>query len=124
MRCSRWLAERSLHWPLTLTMLGLLGLSMTLRYWVILTLGERWSTRVYCLPGVPRIRGGPYRFLRHPNYLAVCVEMVALPMVHTAWLTAALFSVANGLVLRERIAVEDAALDALGGGGGSPEESR
>ena len=97
---------------------------MATRYWVIATLGERWTTRVVCLPDEPLVAAGPFRFLRHPNYAAVVAEMVALPMVHTAWLTAALFSVANGLVLRERIAVEDAALDALGGGGGSPEESR
>ena len=61
-------------------------------------------------PGRPLVTSGPFRWLRHPNYLAVIVEFIALPMVHAAWLTAIGFSVANGLVLRHRIRVEEAAL--------------
>ena len=61
---------------------------MALRYWAIATLGERWNTRVIVVPGAPAVTAGPYRFLRHPNYLAVVVEVAALPLVHGAWLTA------------------------------------
>jgi len=95
-----------LGWP----MLALVGATMALRYWVIATLGERWTTRVLVLPGAPLVAGGPYRFLRHPNYLAVAVEVVALPLGHTAWMTALACGLANLLVLALRIRVEDAAL--------------
>lgn len=115
-----WLLERSFHPWLGLAMLALVLLAMSLRYWVVSTLGERWTTRVYWLPGEARIESGPYGYLRHPNYLAVCVEMVALPLVHTAWLTAVVFSLANALLLRHRIRVEDAAIDELGEIGGRP----
>jgi methyltransferase len=105
-----WLLDRPflpwLGWP----MLALVATTMALRYWVIATLGERWTTRVLVLPGAPLVAGGPYRFLRHPNYLAVAIEVVALPLVHTAWLTALLCGPANLLVLALRIRVEDAAL--------------
>ncbi|HXT21632.1 MAG TPA: isoprenylcysteine carboxylmethyltransferase family protein, partial [Thermoanaerobaculia bacterium] len=82
-----------------------------LRYWVIATLGERWTTRVLVLPNAPLVAGGPYRWLRHPNYLAVAVEVFALPLVHTAWLTALVCGAANLAVLALRIRVENAALD-------------
>jgi methyltransferase len=59
------------------------------------------------------VTGGPYRFLRHPNYLAVITEMFALPLVHTAWLTALVFSVLNALVLRVRIRAEEEALSRM-----------
>ena len=91
-------------------MLVALTVSMALRYWVIATLGRRWTTRVFCLPGEPVIAGGPFRHLRHPNYLAVVMEIFALPMVHTAWMTAIVFSLANGLLLRRRVRVEEEGL--------------
>lgn len=106
-----WLLDRPFDPRLGIPMLGLLGLSMALRYWAVATLGKRWTTRVICVPGLPVITGGPYRFVRHPNYVAVVIEILALPLVHGAWITAALFSVANLLVLRTRIRVEEAALD-------------
>ena len=64
---------------------------------MIATLEGRWTTRIVVLPEVPPITGGPYRFLRHPNYLAVILEILSLPLVHTAWLTALVFSVLNAL---------------------------
>ena len=106
-----WLLERPFVPGLALAMALLLVLTMGLRYWAIATLGKRWTTRVVCVPGLPVVTGGPYRLFRHPNYLAVVVEIFALPLVHGAWLTAAAFSVANLFVLRTRIAVEEAALD-------------
>jgi methyltransferase len=98
-----------LGWP----MLTLLVAAQALRWWCIATLGPQWNTRVVVVPGLPRVSHGPYRLLRHPNYLAVVVEGVALPLVHTAWLTAMLFSVANLLVLRTRIRCEERALRLL-----------
>jgi len=96
----------ALGWP----MLGLVLGAMALRYWAIAALGGRWNTRVIVVPGDPVEVGGPYRFVRHPNYLAVAVEIAALPLVHTAWVTALVFSLANALLLRARIAHEEEAL--------------
>ena len=62
------------------------------------------------MPGLARVTRGPYRFLRHPNYVAVGAEIVALPLVHTAWLTAIIFSVLNAFLLAARLRVENAAL--------------
>jgi methyltransferase len=92
------------------SMLALLAGAMALRYWAIATLGRRWTTRVVVVPGLPVVTAGPYRWLRHPNYLAVMIEVAALPLVHTAWITAVVWSAANALVLRARIASEEAAL--------------
>jgi methyltransferase len=84
--------------------------AQALRYWAIATLGERWNSRIIVVPGLPPVTGGPYRFLRHPNYVAVCVELAAVPLIHGAWLTALVFSVGNALLLRVRIRAEEAAL--------------
>ena len=84
--------------------------TMALRYWAITSLGDRWTTRVFVVPGEPPVARGPYRWMRHPNYLAVIMEVAALPLVHTAWLTALAFSIGNALVLRTRIRVEEQAL--------------
>ena len=95
---------------LAAVMLALLVLAALLRWWVISSLEGRWTTRVVVLPGTPPVTRGPYRFLRHPNYLAVIAEILALPLVHTAWLTALVFTLANAVVLRARIRAEEAAL--------------
>lgn len=105
-----WFLRRPFVPVLGWTMLGLLAATMALRYWAIASLGRRWNTRVVIVPGEPPVVGGPYRFLRHPNYLAVVLEIAALPLIHTAWLTALLFSLANAWLLRVRIAAEEAAL--------------
>jgi methyltransferase len=99
-----------LGWP----MLVLVILSQALRYWCIATLGRQWNTRVIVVPGLHLVVNGPYKWLRHPNYLAVVVEGFALPLVHTAWLTAVTFTVLNAvLLLGFRIPTEDRALGAL-----------
>jgi len=95
-----------LGWP----MLALLAGAHALRWWCIRTLGPQWNTRVLRVPGAPLVTGGPYRWLRHPNYVAVVVEGFALPLVHTAWVTALVFTVLNGLLLRVRLRVENEAL--------------
>jgi len=85
-------------------------LAQVLRYWAVASLGERWNVRVIVVPGEPPVQRGPYRFVRHPNYAAVVLEMVAVPLIHGCWLTAAVFSALNALVLRVRIRAEEAAL--------------
>ena len=87
-----------------------LAATMGLRYWVIDTLGARWNTRVIVVPGLGPVTGGPYRFIRHPNYVAVVAELIALPLIHTAWGTALVFTALNAWMLRVRIRVEEQAL--------------
>ncbi|MFF3468762.1 isoprenylcysteine carboxyl methyltransferase family protein [Streptomyces sp. NPDC001984] len=107
-----WLADRpfvpALAWP----MLAALAGAQALRWWCIGTLGPRWNTRVMVVPGLPLVTSGPYRLLRHPNYVAVVAEGVALPLVHTAWFTAAVFTVLNAALLTVRIRCENRALAA------------
>jgi methyltransferase len=95
------------------SMLGLVLASQALRCWCIVTLGRRWNTRVIVVPGLPPVRSGPYRLLAHPNYLAVVVEGLALPLLHGCWITAAAFTVLNAALLTVRIRVENAALASL-----------
>lgn len=92
-------------------MLGLLVATMGLRYWAISSLGDHWTTQVIVVPGEAAVRRGPYRWFRHPNYVAVVFEVAALPLIHTAWLTAVFFSLGNALVLRARLRSEEAALE-------------
>lgn len=108
-----WLLGRPFIPALAAVMLLLASLAAALRWWVIATLHGRWTTRIVCLPGVAPVTDGPYRWLRHPNYLAVIVEMFALPLIHTAWLTAVLFSALNAVILRVRIRAEETALSRL-----------
>ncbi|MEU0449515.1 isoprenylcysteine carboxyl methyltransferase family protein [Streptomyces tendae] len=96
----------ALGWP----MLALALLAQALRWWCIATLGPYWNTRVIVVPGARLIGAGPYRFLRHPNYVAVVVEVAALPLVHSAWLTAAVFTAANAMLLTVRLRCENTAL--------------
>jgi methyltransferase len=108
-----WLLDRPLLPSLAAAMLVLLAAAMALRYWAIASLGGlggRWTTRIVVLPGAPLIERGPYRLLRHPNYLAVVVEIFALPLVHTAWITAIVATVANAMILAVRIRAEERAL--------------
>jgi methyltransferase len=96
------------------TMLVLVAASQALRWWCITTLGKQWNTRVVVVPDLPLVRRGPYAVISHPNYVAVVVEGAALPLVHSAWVTALVFTVLNAMLLRVRIRTENAALaDAL-----------
>ncbi len=99
-----------LGWPMLVIALG----TQVLRYWCILTLGRQWNTRVIVVPGMPRVTGGPYRWMSHPNYVVVIAEGIALPLVHTAWITALAFTVLNAILLFGfRIPAERRALAAL-----------
>ena len=95
-----------LGWP----MLGIVAASTAMRWWCASVLGKHWNPRVIVIEGGPLVSRGPYRWLHHPNYVAVTAEVAALPLVHTAWVTALVFSIANALVLRVRIRTENAAL--------------
>jgi methyltransferase len=107
-----WLGHRSFEAALGWPMLALVVGSQALRWWCICTLGRQWNTRIVVVPGMPRITDGPYRLLSHPNYVAVVVEGLALPLVHDAWLTAIVFSGLNAALLTVRIRAEDVALRA------------
>lgn len=100
-----------LGWPMLVVVVA----AQALRWWCIASLGRQWNTRVIVVPGLSLVTRGPYRlrWLRHPNYVAVVAEGVALPLVHSCWLTAAAFTVLNALVLRARLRTENAALAAL-----------
>ncbi|MCH9640287.1 MAG: isoprenylcysteine carboxyl methyltransferase family protein [Actinomycetia bacterium] len=99
----------ALGWP----MLALVIAAQGLRWWCITTLGRQWNTRVVVIPGAPRVEGGPYRWISHPNYVAVAVEGFALAMVHTAWVTALAFTILNAALMSTRISVENSALARL-----------
>lgn len=106
-----FLGDRPFVSPLWWTMFALVLAAQALRWWCITVLGRRWNTRVIVIPGLSLVAAGPYRWLRHPNYLAVVIEGIALPLVHTAWLTAIAFTVLNAaLLLGFRIPAEDRAL--------------
>lgn len=97
------------------SMFALVLAAQGLRWWCIATLGRQWNTRVVVVPGAGRVTGGPYRFLSHPNYVAVVAEGIALPLVHTAWITALVFTILNAALLWVRISVENKALGTLRG---------
>ncbi|MEV8096995.1 isoprenylcysteine carboxyl methyltransferase family protein [Kitasatospora sp. NPDC085879] len=104
------LLDRPFVPALGIPMLLLVVAAQALRWWCIASLGPRWNTRVIVVPGLPLVTRGPYRWLRHPNYLAVVVEGAALPLVHSAWLTACAFTALNLWLLGVRIRCEEAAL--------------
>ncbi len=105
-----WLRRPVVAPALAASMLVLVLASQALRWWCIASLGRRWNTRVIVVPHLPLVRSGPYRLLRHPNYVAVVVEGIALPLVHAAWVTALVFTVANAALLSVRLRTENAAL--------------
>ena len=99
-------ADQPANWAL----LGLFALLQVLRVWVLLSLGRFWTTRIITLPGAPLVRRGPYRWVRHPNYLVVAGEILVLPLAFGAWGIAIVFSLANAGLLALRVRVEQRAL--------------
>lgn len=85
-------------------------LAQFLRYAVVVTLGEYWNTRIIVMPDAAPITRGLYRWIRHPNYVAVVIEIAALPMIRGCWITAIVFTIANALILAVRIPAEERAL--------------
>lgn len=107
-----WLLDRQFYWWGWIALVVVV-LAQALRWWCIWVLGGQWNTRVIVVPGWSRVTRGPYRFIAHPNYVAVVAEGIALPMVHNAWLTAIGFTVLNAWLLTVRIRTENTALAAL-----------
>ncbi len=109
-----WLASMALFIPRSTPpnwwLLGLYIALQPLRIWTIATLGPYWTTRIITLPGAPLVRTGPYRFVRHPNYLIVCAEIAVLPLAFGAVEIAIVFSILNASLLSWRIRVEERTL--------------
>lgn len=100
-------------YPVLGTVMGLVFLCANLvRWWVIRTLGAHWNVQVMDSARLGVVTGGPYRYVRHPNYAAIFAELIALPMIHTAWLTALAGAAGQIFVLSRRLAVEEAVLSA------------
>jgi methyltransferase len=104
------LLERAFVPALGYPMLALALAAQGLRYWAIRSLGRCWNVRVIVVPGERAVARGPYRFVRHPNYLAVVLEMAAVPLVHGAYVTALVYSALNAVLLAVRIRCEERAL--------------
>ena len=102
--------KRKFHPRLATLAFSLFATGQALRLTDIRTLGWRWSTRVMTVPGQAPVQHGIYRYLRHPNYLGVELEIVSAPLIHSAYLTSAAFGIANALLLRDRIRREEQAL--------------
>jgi methyltransferase len=109
-----WALDRPFIPALGWAMLAVVVLAQGLRWWCIAVLGRQWNTRVLVIPRAARVTAGPYRWLRHPNYVAVVIEGLALPLVHTAWITAVVFTLLNAALLTVRIRCESNALELLG----------
>ncbi|HEY6880549.1 MAG TPA: isoprenylcysteine carboxylmethyltransferase family protein [Polyangiales bacterium] len=105
-----WFFQRPFRLWLGVLSLLVFALGQVLRLLAISALGERWTVKIITLPGAPAVSHGIFRYLRHPNYLGVILEIAALPLVHGAWLTALVFSLANGVLLYARIRAEEQAL--------------
>jgi methyltransferase len=105
-----WLLQRPFVPALAAVCVAVALCAQALRYWTIATLGRRWNIAVLVLPGVPAVARGPFRFARHPNYLVVVLEGIAVPLIHSAVLTALVFSALNAWMLRVRIRCEERAL--------------
>ena len=97
--------------PVRLPFLALYGALLLFRAWVMASLGPYWTTRVVTLPSAPLVRRGPYRLLRHPNYLVVVGELAVVPLIFDAWAVAVVASLVNAVLLSRRIALEERTLD-------------
>ncbi len=105
---SLWLF--ALDQPVNVPLLILFGLVECARVWVLLSLGQRWTTRIIVVPGETLVARGPYKYLRHPNYAVVVTEIALLPFVFGLWQIALIFSVVNAALLSIRIREENRAL--------------
>lgn len=88
-------------------------MAQILRIWTISSLGKYWNTRIYIVPNAEPVTKGPYRYLRHPNYVIVMLEMITIPLIFGAYLTAIIFPLINAFILSYRIKVEEKALKEL-----------
>jgi methyltransferase len=107
------LLRRPFPGPIAYLAIGGVIAAQILRYSAVAALGRRWNTRIIVTPDTLPVVRGPYRFVRHPNYVAVAIEMAALPMVRGCWLTAVAFSLGNAALMAVRITAEEQALGAV-----------
>jgi methyltransferase len=98
--------------PVRLPFLALYGALLLFRAWVMTSLGPYWTTRIVTVPSAPLVRRGPYRLLRHPNYMVVVGEIAVVPLIFDAWTIAVVASLVNAVLLRRRIALEEGTLEA------------
>lgn len=105
--------ERPFRWPLAAGAGAVLGLATLLRVWTLRTIGRAWNVRVVVPEEATIVTTGPYRWIRHPNYLVVILEIASLPLLHGAWISALGLSLLNAAVLARRIRTEEAALNEL-----------
>jgi methyltransferase len=108
-----WLAPGK---PVNRALIGLFLILQLGRAWVLATLGRRWTTRIIVLPGEPLVARGPFRFVRHPNYLIVAGEIAVLPLAFGLWQVALIFTLLNAVVLAVRIRAEERALASAASG--------
>lgn len=108
-----YLLKRPFNQYLFIAMFSLSFFCQGLRWWVISTLKQQWNTRIIIVPGLSRVTEGPFRWFTHPNYVAVILEGIAIPMMHSAWITAISFTISNLYLLSIRIRDENAALEQL-----------
>lgn len=107
-----WLGPERL--PVWQFFLFLFIIAQVLRVWALASLGRFWNTKILVLPGADRVKRGPYRWLPHPNYIVVALEIFSLPLIFGAWRTALVFTIANALLLLlVRIPAEEKALELL-----------
>ena len=107
-----FLLGRSLS-PYWLPLICVFVFAQILRYWAIRSLGKFWNTRILIVPGERLVTEGPYRYLKHPNYVSVTIEIAVIPLIFSCYITAAVFTVLNILALRRRIRIEESALSSL-----------
>lgn len=107
-----FLLGRSLS-PYWLPLVCVFVAAQLLRYWAIRSLGKFWNTRILIVPGERLVTKGPYKYLRHPNYVSVVIEIAVIPLIFSCYITAAVFTALNLLALRRRIRIEESALSNL-----------
>jgi methyltransferase len=103
-----WKTGLSPVWPI---LFGFFVAAQIIRIWAISSLGKYWNTKIIVLPGANIVQKGPYRIIKHPNYLAVAIEFITIPLLFQAYFTALLFTILNGVILAVRIPAEEKVLN-------------
>ena len=97
------------QWWVILTIL--FCIAQALRYWAIASLGIYWNTKILIVPNHPLVRNGPYKILRHPNYIAVITELATIPLIFSCYITSVSFAILNAIIIRRRVRIETQALN-------------
>lgn len=98
------------YWPV---LLALFIFTQAMRVWALASLGRFWNTKIIILPGADVIKKGPYKIIKHPNYLIVAIELIVIPLMFNAYISMAIFTLLNILILSIRIPAEEKALNEL-----------